>query len=237
MVNNYLIYLCAKLIGRIKNDPDYRIDDAIKGIDLLLLIQFRLSMIFRGFWWRIWIKKSIFPLFIGKGVIFQHPSHIRIGKAVTFEDGVYVNALSKQGVTLGNNINIGRNCIIETTGVITQVGEGLVIGNNSNLGDFCYVGASGGIIIGENVLIGQRVSFHSANHSFDQRDIPIKKQGFTQRGIKVEDDCWLGSGVIILDGVTIFRGAVIAAGTVVTKDVPEYSIFGGIPGRIISFRE
>ena len=62
-------------------------------------------------------------------------------------------------------------------------------------------------------------------------------QGASRKGIKIGKDCWIGSGVKILDGVTIGDGCIIAAGAVVNKDIPEYSIAGGIPARVIKSRK
>ena len=95
----------------------------------------------------------------------------------------------------------------------------------------------GGISIGENVRIGARVSFVSANHVFKEKDILIKDQGMTEKGIIIEEDVWFGTGVIVLDGVTIHKGAVVGAGAVVTKDIPEYAIAVGIPAKVIKYRE
>jgi acetyltransferase-like isoleucine patch superfamily enzyme len=64
----------------------------------------------------------------------------------------------------------------------------------------------------------------------------MKEQGVTQKGIVIEDDCWIAANSIILDGVTIGRGSVVAAGAVVSKSVPPYSVVAGVPARIIKSR-
>ncbi|MNG32136.1 Virginiamycin A acetyltransferase [compost metagenome] len=74
------------------------------------------------------------------------------------------------------------------------------------------------------------------NHVFSDKTKPIKEQGIYRQGITIEDDCWIGSNVTILDGVTIGTGSVVAAGAVVTKDVPPYSVVGGVPAKIIKER-
>jgi acetyltransferase-like isoleucine patch superfamily enzyme len=80
------------------------------------------------------------------------------------------------------------------------------------------------------------VSFHAENHRYEDTDVPIRLQGETRRGIVVEDDCWLGAGAIVLDGVRIGRGAVVAAGSIVTRDVPAYTVVAGSPARVIKHR-
>ena len=77
---------------------------------------------------------------------------------------------------------------------------------------------------GKNVMFGPKCSLFAENHIFNDVENTIKSQGVCQKGIIVEDDCWIGSNVIILDGVTIGKGSVIGAGTLVTKDIPAGSI-------------
>ena len=86
------------------------------------------------------------------------------------------------------------------------------------------MGCSGKISIGNNVMLGPKCNLFAENHRFADREHSIKSQGVVRRGIVIEDDCWIASGVTILDGVTIGRGSVIGAGTLVTKDVPPGSI-------------
>lgn len=232
-----MIKIIEKLAQKIKNNPRYELDRQLQFLDLNSILFQRVFSIIRALFVCVLLKKCHFPLFIGKRVRILHTRHISIGRGVTIDDYVKIDALSKKGVVIGDNVSIGAFTIIETTGILTNLGQGFSIGKNSNLGDYNYVGAAGGVIIGENVLIGQRVSFHSENHVFEKTDIPIREQGTTQQGIVVEDDCWLGSGVTILDGVTVHKGSVIAAGSVVTKSVPPYSVVGGVPAKLIQTRQ
>jgi acetyltransferase-like isoleucine patch superfamily enzyme len=112
----------------------------------------------------------------------------------------------------------------------------LKIGNNSNIGPYCYIGCSGYIEIGNNVMISPRVSIYAENHVFDRTDITMKEQGVNRQFVKIEDDCWVAANSIILAGVTIGKGSVIAAGSIVTKDIPPYSIVAGVPARVIKQR-
>ena len=94
----------------------------------------------------------------------------------------------------------------------------------------------GGVEIGKYVQVGPNTVIHSANHNFDDIDLPICKQGHTPKKVKIEDDVWIAAGCIILPGVTIGKGAVIAAGAVVTKDVEPYSVVAGAPAKKIKDR-
>ncbi len=226
-----------RLVQRLKHDPEYRIDPAIPTRSLLAILFSRGMSLLRGLTWYPRLGSVEGPFFVGHRVRIRHPYLVRVGRSVTLDDDVYIDALSRNGVRLGDNVSIGRFTIIETTGILTNLGTGFEIGANSNLGDYNFVGASGGVTIGENVLIGQKVSFHSENHNFSRTDVPIKAQGTTRAGIVVEDDCWLGAGVIILSGVHIGHGSVVAAGSVVTKDVPPYSVVAGVPARIVKRRD
>lgn len=224
-------------IQNIKRDPTYQLDPALTMRALLEIVVARSASVLRAWRWYFLLRERNGLFFVGRHVVIRHAQYLSIGRTVTLGDYVTIDALSREGVILGDNVSIGAFTIIETTGILQRLGKGFSIGPNSNLGDYCFVGAAGGVRIGENVLIGQRVSFHSENHVFARTDLPIKAQGTTQKGITVEDDCWLGSGVIILDGVTVYQGAVVAAGSVVTKDAPPYTVVGGVPAEVIRSRQ
>jgi len=74
------------------------------------------------------------------------------------------------------------------------------------------------------------------NHNFDRLDIPMKNQGFNTAPIIIEDDVWIGHGCVITQGVTIGKGAIVGSNAVVTKDVPELAIVGGVPAKLIKYR-
>jgi len=76
----------------------------------------------------------------------------------------------------------------------------------------------------------------AVNHVFDELEGPIMEQGITAQGIVIEDDVWLGSGVIVLDGVRIGKGSVVGAGSVVTEDLAPFSIAVGSPARAVRDR-
>ncbi len=225
-----------RLIQSLKRDPSYTLDPRLTTGDLLSILWHRGWAFWRGWWWRWRLAECRGALFVGRRVQIFHPRYLHVGRSVTIEDDVRINALSREGVWLGDNVSIGRFTMIEATGLLTRLGKGVRIGRNSNLGDYNFVGGAGGVTIGENVLIGQYVSFHPQNHVFSDPDVPIKQQGTTEQGIVVEDDVWIGARVTILDGVRVGRGAVIAAGAVVTRDVPPYAVVAGVPARVIKWR-
>ena len=112
------------------------------------------------------------------------------------------------------------------------------VGVNSHINHLCSVwaGKNARIVLGENVLMGPGVSIQAANHG-TKKGVLMNRQAESEGDILIGDDVWIGSNVTILSGVKIGRGAVIGAGAVVTKDVPEYAIAGGVPAKVIRFRE
>lgn len=143
------------------------------------------------------------------------PRQIRFGKSSSVRKGT---VLSVAGRNVDSYIKVGKN---------TYIGE------NNNLR-----AADGVIEIGDGCLISQGITIVTSNHDI-KRSLPIIQQGWVSKKGKiiVSDDVWIGANAVILPDVTIGEGAVIAAGSVVTKDVPEYSIVAGIPAKIIKYRE
>lgn len=111
----------------------------------------------------------------------------------------------------------------------TDCGKNIIVGENVFINANCNFQDQGGIIIGNDVLIGHRVVIATLNHDFD----PRKRQNLHPAPVNIKDHVWIGSGAIILPGVTIGEGAIVAAGAVVTKDVKENTIVGGIPAKKI----
>lgn len=174
--------------------------------------------------------------FLGENVKLRNRKFIRFGRGVTLGRGVCIDGLSRSGVRLGNCVNIGAYSIIEATGVLSKLGEGCSIGSNSAMGPFSYVGAAGGVRIGEDVIMGQRISFHAENHLYERTDLPIRMQGVSRQGIVIDDDCWIGSNTIFLDGAHVGKGCVIGAGALVRGVIPPYSVAAGVPAKVIRSR-
>lgn len=127
----------------------------------------------------------------------------------------------------------GRNVNVES-GATFGRGEKLRIGNNSDLGINCRVW--GDVTIGDDTFMGPDVFILTGDHGFSSKDIPMRLQDGKQAPVVIGSDVWIGTRVIILKGVRIGDHAVIAAGSVVTKSVPEWAIVGGNPAKVIRFR-
>lgn len=85
--------------------------------------------------------------------------------------------------------------------------------------------------------MGQNIRFHAQNHKFNNVNVPIRNQGTTQKGIVIEDDCWIGSGSVFLDGVKVGKGSVIGANSLVNKNIDPYSVAVGNPVRVVKKRK
>ena len=126
----------------------------------------------------------------------------------------------------GNAVNIEKNAYFTPD---------VSIGDRSSVGVDCEV--YGPVTIGNDVMMGPECVIYTVGHRHDRIDITMIEQGFTQvEPVSIGDDTWLGRRVMIMPGVKIGKGCVIAAGAVVTKDIPEYSIAGGIPARVLKSR-
>ena len=224
------------IISRLKHE-DYKLDPNISILTLISICFNKLIMAIRGLFHKVFLKQKKGILFIGKQVKIKSHRKILIEGTATIEDNCYINAMSYGGLKIGNNFTLGRNSIIECTGVIRNLGEGIVIGNNVGISANAFIGARGKLIIGDDTIIGPGVSIHSENHIYDDIKTLIRLQGEKREGISIGKNCWIGSKVVILDGVTIGDGCVIAAGAVVTKDIEENSVVGGVPAKVLKKRK
>ena len=209
----------------------------MSGGDQLITLWRLLPFFLRGLWEKLFMGESSGWVLIGKQVSIRYAAYLQAGKELIIEDYAEINARSTQKIILGNRVTIGKYAIIRPGNLYGgEPGEGLVVGDHSNIGPYCYIGCSGHISIGNNVMISPRVSIYAENHVFDQIDTTIKSQGVKKEKVVIEDDCWIASNSILLAGVTIGKGSVVAAGSVVTQDVPPYSVVAGVPARVIKNR-
>lgn len=191
----------------------------------------------RGTFQRPFFRASSGVLLIGKRVTIRQAHYLSVGRSFIAQDNCEINCLSQRGIVIGDKVTVGSYAIIRPTNLYGgEPGLGLKIGNNSSIGPYSYIGCSGYIEIGDNVMISPRVSIYAENHNFIEIDIPMIEQGVTRSFVKIEDDCWIAANSVVLAGVVIGKGSIVAAGSVVTKDVPPYSVVGGNPARIIKSR-
>ena len=138
----------------------------------------------------------------------------------------------------GGTIRLDHDvCLYSDIVIETGNGGEVEIGAETHIQPRCQISAyKGSIRIGCRVEIAPNCAFYSYNHGF-RAGQPVRTQPLQSKGdIIINDDVWIGVGVIVLDGVHIGRGAVIGAGAVVTKDIPPNSIAMGVPARVIKMR-
>ena len=128
----------------------------------------------------------------------------------------------------------GKNVNIEH-GAFLGGGREIEIGNNSAIGLNARI--SGPLSIGDDVMMGPGVSIFTQNHETENIYKPMRLQTAPKQKVTIGNDCWIGANATILPGVTIGNGVIIGAGAVVTRDVPDFAVVGGVPAKIIKFRE
>lgn len=230
--------IIEKIVKRLGKHKTFTFDPFLTTTDIIMMLLQISIWGLRGAIVRLRFKASRGLMLIGRGTLIRHPRYIQVGKNFIVEDYAEIMALSRHGIVCGNNVTIGAFATIKPSNYYGRsLGQGLYIGDNSNIGRYTYVGCSGLITIGKDVMISPRVSFYAENHNFSSTDKPMIEQGVTCEPITIEDDCWIASGAIILAGVTVGRGSIVAAGSVVSKSVPPYSIVAGIPAKVIRSRK
>jgi len=110
------------------------------------------------------------------------------------------------------------------------------IGKNSHILNKVILDGRGGILIGDDVLVGFETLILTSTHNHRDPNVLIRLQGMFQKPIIINNDVWIGARAIILPGVAIGKGAIVGCSAVVTKDVPDYAIVGGSPARIVGTR-
>ena len=180
-----------------------------------LQVYLRLNSLLRAWVWRLWGGMVVKNFIVGSGLVCIGWPHI------TNRNG---------------SINIGSDCSLGAGILKSTSGAKVVIGDRVNINNNFLISANNLISIGNDVLIGELVSVRDANHIFDDRTEVIGVQGVKSAPVFIEDDVWVGRGVVILPGVTIGHGAVIAANSVVNKSVDAFNVVGGVPARVLGER-
>jgi acetyltransferase-like isoleucine patch superfamily enzyme len=138
----------------------------------------------------------------------------------------------KKNITIERNVFIKYKCWLAAVPYINKKCI-LTIGAGSVIGNFNHIYATQSIIIGKNVLTADKVYISDNQHLYDDIHIPIMKQSIKQLArVHIGDGSWLGENVCII-GASIGKNCVIGANSVVTKDIPDYSVAVGSPARVI----
>jgi acetyltransferase-like isoleucine patch superfamily enzyme len=174
---------------------------------------------------------------VGKGCLIErnvridNPSRIFLRDRVFIGESCIISPGSPKGeVRFESDIFLAPLCGFKAFGGKISIGKHVHFSRNT------FVNARGDVEIGQDCLFGPNVVLMTTNHVFTDVNIPIRRQGVQSAAIKIENDVWLGSNALVMPGVTIKTGAVVAAGAVVTRNVPEFSVAAGVPAKIIKKR-
>ncbi|MBX9749762.1 MAG: hypothetical protein K5Q68_09130 [Roseococcus sp.] len=163
----------------------------------------------------------------------EERSMIRIGAS-------NVSKTASLDVTRGGVIEIGDGCEVRHHAVLEVIGKyngRITIGNNCVIGICNWLQGAGNISIGDDVIIGPYSCIVSSSHIYDNPDIPIARQPLALGEVVIEDDVWIGASCTILSGVRIGAHSIIGANSLVSSDIPPYSIAVGSPARVIKSRK
>lgn len=156
----------------------------------------------------------------------------RGGKNCCIHKHVQFKLTDNAYLEMGNDVVINEYAFFQ----LTKPEPKVYIGNGVVIGRHCMITIKDKLIIGDNTIIGAYVQIIDHNHSFKKDDL-IKNQNAQIENVLIGKDVWIGAGAKILCGVKVGKGAVIGANAVVTKDIPDYAVVGGVPARIIRYRE
>ncbi len=187
----------------------------IKSNGRLKHVVHRLMFSRRGVCPRFWVKWLVNPIFFFK----------------TKEWGSIIRRSVELNVSPINRFALGKGSMIEHFSVIDNAMGEVSIGHDTIVGAGNTV--IGPVTIGNNVILAQNVVVSALNHNYQDSTLPIKNQGVNFAKIEIEDDSWIAANSVITSGVTIGKHSVVAGGSVVTKDVPPYSVVAGVPAIVI----
>ena len=162
---------------------------------------------------RLWVRIFVNPFFHKKG------------------KNSLIRYQTRMDVFPFNKFELGNWSTIENYSCVNNAMGNVIIGQHSRIGLSNTI--IGPVKIGDNVNMAQNIVISGLNHGYEEISIAPRLQKCTISQITIENDCWIGANVVITSGVTIGKHSVIAAGSIVTKDVPAYSIVAGNPAKII----
>lgn len=154
----------------------------------------------------LWILADLLPSILGVG--FRYILALRLAK------------------NIGKNVFFGR-------GVEIKNWQNFEIGSNVSIHKDCYIDAIGGLIISDDVSIAHNSSILTFEHTWENKDEPIRSNPVKLNSVKIENDVWIGCGCRILSGVVIGSRSIVAAGAVVSKSVEKNTLVGGVPAKLI----
>lgn len=162
---------------------------------------------------RLWIKMFINPFYHKKG------------------KGARVRPRTRMDVVPWNKFELGIDSTIEDFSAINNGVGDVIIGDRTKIGLSNTI--IGPVTIGNDIRLAQNITLSGLNHNYEDINLPIHEQGVSTSPIVIEDDCWIGANVVVVAGITVGKHSIVAAGSIVTKNIPPYSVAVGNPARVI----
>ncbi len=193
-----------------------------------------LGYVLRRIFYHRLFKKAGRSIVFGKNLIVRHSWNIAVGDRVAMDDSVMLDAsgAGDRGIVIGDDVIISRNStILGKTGSV-------IIGDRVDFGNNVVLSSVGDVVIEHSVLIAANCYIGGGRYNTERTDLPIMDQGIFSKGpLRIGSGSWLGAGAVVLDGVNVGQGCVIAAGAVVTKDLPDFSVAMGCPAKVVQIRK
>lgn len=169
-------------------------------------------------YWRFLRMRLANPGIVTRGMVFM-------------DRGVEITVKRGYGrVVLGRWVHLGVGTALRCHEGTLAVGDKVVLGRDVSVN--CYLDVE----IGAATLFADDIYVSDFDHNFADLDVPIRDQGIAKSRVRIEPDCWLGTKVTVCRGVVVGHGSVIGANSVVTRDLPPYSVAVGAPARVVKSR-
>lgn len=169
-----------------------------------------MGVLLRRLWLSIVLRQLGRDVFAWRNVSFHGAQNIAFGNAVTVHEYTVFSAETGK-IEVGNSVSFNMRVLVDADN-------------------------GGRIVIGNNVMVGPNVVIRAADHGHGMTSVPMRLQLHHPGVIWIEDDVWIGANSTVTRNVTIGQGAIVAAGAVVTKNVPPYTVVGGVPARVLRQR-
>lgn len=191
------------------------------------------GLLLRSVLYRPLLARGSRSAYVENGVELFHMDSILLGQSVYVDRYSRLHA-SAARIELGAGTRVMRGAYVSSYVSNARAGEGIVTGSNCWIGvDVVLSAGRGGIFLGDGVLIAAQTVIVSGGHDFEKLDQSTLDQAYYGRPIRIGNNVWIGTHVVILGGVTVGDHAVIAAGAVVNADVEPFTVVGGVPARVL----
>ena len=196
-----------------------------------------LGLLLRKVFWKRLFASCGEGVMFGAGVVLRHPGRIRLGDRVVISDGCILDGRSSDrldAIIIGNNAILSNDVMLSCKNGQIRLGDQVGVNARTIIQSTndCPVVIGQDCIIGQSCLIIGGGSYDISDPEVVIREQPIRPDG----GVVLEENVWLGGKVTVLGGATVGRGSVLAAGSVVTRPIPAFSIAMGVPARVTRSR-